>query len=173
MTSPHIDKTKNASELITVEGPDGPKEFCGKLLVDVSTEKPKQPRWTEMQLYRKDDGGGAYVLYSVGRSVVYHDPHGECNKGIRKSVKQLYTDVLDAEPCDKCEPEDYERLPLDSYVMMEEDRPKIFVCHTAEQVVSRLRFNGGNISGIGQQLLREAKLIDPAFDDIFRRPQRI
>ena len=162
-------------ELITIEAADGPKEFLGKVLVEVTTEKPYSPRWTEMKLCQKFDDDmqpTGYVLYSLGRSVVYHDVHGDCHKGVRTLVSDL---ISDAEPCQEpgCQPEDFHLLPGDSYVRMEEDRPKFFVCRTAGDVVARLRFNGGNISGIGQQLLREAAVIDTEFAAIFNRVERI
>jgi len=140
-------------------------EFEGVRLSEVSTETDAVPRWTDMALYRTDDG--RYVLSIVGRSVVYHEHNGRCNSGIPTPVAEINDDLAEElEPCVKCNPE-----PLDEFtglmVSLEEDRPAAYVCASADDVVTQLRNpkatgsrGTGQISGPGQRLLAIAAGVD-------------
>jgi hypothetical protein len=156
-----------ANSLIRVTDSAGVKEFMGVLLSDVTTEDPRVNRWTDMQLYKVTDGTGRYVLYIIGRSVVYHEYKGICNSGVRTTTTAL---PEDSEPCPRCEP-----TLLETVVALEEDRYTIHVCANAQEVLSNLRNrrSGNTISGPAQRLLSEASIGDDGIRSAIHTVERI
>jgi hypothetical protein len=157
------DVTGSGAELFRVRDAARTLEFFGSLLAHVTTESPRLPRWTTMDLYRADDG--RYVLSVVGHSVVYHVHDGPCNSGVPLPASRL---ASDAEPCPRCRPPGYDVDPgPDDVIDMEEDYYTVTVCPTAREVVDRLktRRNGttGPLSRPAMRLLQIAGTLDDAF----------
>jgi hypothetical protein len=146
-------------------------EFTGVLLSEVSTDTGKNPRWTEIELYRITEGQntGKYVLNTMGRSVVYHVHESSCNSGVPVSIKEVAGDT-EFEPCHKCNPETTERLaeiyavaPIGAImsVDLEEDRPKVDDVADPQELLRKLYSPKLNsISGPGQRLLAKAAYMD-------------
>jgi len=172
-----------------------PVDFTGMLLAAKTTRSSGRPRWTELALYRMADddqqarsspGGesayeypsGAYMLTSLGGSVVYHRASGGCEKGRRCETGLVASLDLDAVACEDCWPRKWrwpaegddplDLLPGDS-CRPERNRPKAVVCAGAEDVEGVLRDWSGSrkvrasrLSGPAQDLLEEAARADEA-----------
>lgn len=160
-------ESNSAGELIRVADSAGVKEFMGVLLGDVTTEGPRVNRWTDFQLYKVTDGTGRYVLYIIGRSVIYHEYRGDCNSGVRTKIENLPEDAV---PCHECNP-----TLRETYVSMEEDRYTVHVCANATEVLANLRNrrSGNTISGPAQRLLNEAQADDDGIREALRTVERI
>jgi hypothetical protein len=133
-------------------------EFVGKLLSEVSTDNNSSPRWTEMELYLITEGpnAGKYVLSVMGRSVVYHQHGGTCNSGVPTGVKDIDEEF---EPCHRCNPPAPNMLAATVTVDLEEDRPKIDMVSTPQELLRKLHNPKANaISGPGQRLLAIAAM---------------
>lgn len=102
-------------------------EFEGKMISGATTERPDDPRWTEINIYKTV--GGSYVIERIGRSVVYHVHGSECNYGIATRVENLPDD---AEPCKFCNPGAQEDLFAEDLVDFEIDIHSAEVCSAAE-----------------------------------------
>jgi hypothetical protein len=102
-------------------------EFEGKQISGATTERPEDPRWTEINIYKT--AGGSYVIQRIGRSVVYHVHGSECNYGIATRVDKL---PEDAEPCNVCNPGLPEDLDPEDIVDFEIDIHSAEVCNAAE-----------------------------------------
>lgn len=136
------------------------REFDGWLLAFATTESPDFPRWTTMDLYETTDGD--FVVYTVGHSVVYHDPGGSCNSGVLTEVADL---PEDAEPCPKCRPP---RDPQNS-VNLEAPLRQLHECDTPAAVRKAVcRYDRNTQTYIAsrpaQRLLSDAAAKNPAFD---------
>lgn len=161
---------------IVVQDAGGPRSFRGELISDLSWDnetardacrgKGEGTRWTDMTLYRAFDRGlpgVAYVLHTVGRSLVYHQHGSECRRGVRFRVDILgKTDRYDElEPCPRCRPAPLDEIDDEKYVAVEIDRPKIYKCRNGAQVLESLKDSyTGVISGLGQGLLEDAAMKD-------------
>lgn len=169
-TSPQTIRIRDASRTL---------EFVGVMLSDVSTETDRNPRWTEMELYKVEDG--RYVLSIVGRSVVFHEHDSQCNSGVPTQVSNLSQDLLDdLEPCQRCTPPDPEDLAGTPTIDLEADRHTVHVCADANAVVEKLRnpktassSGTGLISGPGQRLLAIAASLDDGIKDAVTVVDRI
>lgn len=174
---------------IEVRDAVSPMVFDGTLLVDrswdVATARAATgsgpTRWTDMLLYLADECHPfKYVLQIVGRSLVYHRP-GECHKkGAVSTVEQLTSSDLymDLEPCKICGPEDLDDLPLKATVSVEQARFTLHTLDTAADLMDVLRMNSrdgkrGNISGLGAQLLYDAKEKDAEIAAEMNKPKRL
>jgi hypothetical protein len=180
---------------ISIETMDGTLEFHGKLLGVVDNERRGRPRWAEIELYKYIDtdpahislnpdlntyGQQLYLLHTMGHSVVYHTPSGNCNRGILVPVKEIQDRAEfphDLEPCEECNPLRWEYSPEDSTVEVEVLRHLVYKCRTAEDVLAKLRRppRGGVpgapvLSSPGQRLVELVKYKD---DDIRLAAQRI
>jgi len=154
--------------LYTLPDATGTTEFFGVLLAAATTDDVREPlRWTNMSLYRVTDGpsSGCYVLSVVGRSRVFHELGGACEKGVRTHVDDLDEN---AQPCRDCSPAMLDDgWPVEDNVAMETDWPRVYVCQDAKGVLNRLRdpkgtsvHSAGGVSGIGSRLLETAKKVD-------------
>lgn len=165
----------NAVETIRVRDAAQIIEFDGFMLSNVSTETSAIPRWTEMELYRTEDG--RYVLCIIGRSVVYHRHDGPCNSGVPTPIAELSDDLMeDLEPCRRCNPPDVEELARVSTIDLEEDRHAAHVADRAADVISKLRdpkSSSGSISGPGQRLLAMASKVDDGIRSAATQVNRI
>jgi hypothetical protein len=137
------------------------REFTGVKVGEASTESQGYPRWTTLDLYRRDEDG-FYVLHSIGHSVVYHTVGSACNSGTQTEPDKL---PLDAEPCEKCKPAD----PPVGPVAMENSLIKLFICETVGDVhkaVTHTDRKTGlvSVSHVAQRLLMDAARNDPGFD---------
>ncbi len=140
-------------------------EFDGRMLADISTETQHDPRWLEMELYKLSDGTERYVLHLVGRSVVYHERHSPCNRGVKHSPSDQEWPA-DAEACQYCKPMDWRDPSAPAEYDLEMDRHTAYVCSTADDVVNYLRESSrhqrasGNLSAPAQRLLDAAAIND-------------
>jgi hypothetical protein len=157
--------------LVRVQANDRVLEFPGHQIGAASTrEMSGKPRWTEMALWRIDDGTGRYVLQRIGRSRIYHRDGGSCHLG----SSALATDApRDARPCPLCSPPHLEVLLMtpESRIALETDHFAATVCDNATDVLHRLRFRAdqerlpitsvsGNYSAPAQRILDEASQKD-------------
>ncbi len=168
-----------ATEIRVRDSAGRQRRFYGELLADVSwdprtatqaksqtsedTARTKGVRWTDMILYAADPDRYPYeyVLQIIGRSIVYHDITGHCNRGTRRLVGDINKEEPDRyevlQPCPRCRPKDLSVLKDKDIVSAEEDRYSLYMCHTVDDLVDQLvdpRIKA--IGGLGQRLLDEA-----------------
>lgn len=165
-----------------------PVSFLGVKMVDLSwdartatsTQGKRRPttRWTDMVLYQVTDPNVAYeyVLWVVGRSVVYHKPDGRCQRGVPMNVGKLIpTDryaVLAA--CPTCRPDDLDDLDEIDMVSVEDDRYTLHLCADAEALIEALEDKrDGSISGLAIRLLNNAAEIDPAIQQAMQKERTL
>lgn len=144
-----------------IETPDGTLEFKGKLLGVIDNERRGRPRWAEIELwkYAVTDQGDlrygqqAYLLHTMGHSVVYHRHEASCNRGVAVPVEEFPLRAefpSDLEPCDDtivrgnvvqkgCHPGDWQRMPAGTLLDLEVLRHLQFFCPTADDVLKQLR----------------------------------
>lgn len=152
------------SELKTywVEDVGRRRPLTGYFLSETSNRSPYKQHWTELRLYRTEDN--RYVLSVLGCSVVYHEPHSDCNSGVTTKIADLDDDRYDElVPCQRCNPDDLDDIPEERSVDVEQVRPTVHVCATAADLIAKLRdpkSPSGAISGLGQRLLGNAVRLD-------------
>lgn len=147
-------------------------QFEGEIVATSSsdvTTKPAKPKWTELELYRKTDGSGEYVLHVIARSVTYHSDNG-CDNGVRVKLADLATRYLDInceeptpEPCSICHPLDIldeDDIPKDMEVSAEVDWHTVYVCRTVDELLTNLRQTKG--PKVGQFGMPALVLLDRA-----------
>lgn len=144
-----------------IETPDGTLEFSGKLLGVIDNERRGRPRWAEIELWKyaiTDEhdiryGQQAYLLHTMGHSVVYHRHEAACNRGVAVPVEEFRLRAEfpdDLEPCDDtvvrgnvvqrgCHPGDWRDMPYGTLLDLEVLRHLQFFCPTADDVLSQLR----------------------------------
>lgn len=168
-------QTPGAYSTIVVKDQDGPLEFLGELVADLSwnyeiAEEYGHNRWTDLTLYRVREEGSeyAYVLQVVGRSVLYHRAGGPCRSGINLPVSVVMRDEDRYEAlkaCLDCQPDDLDYLDDAAIVAVEEDLPTLHRCRTAKEFVdvmnSRIQ-RERNKNGLSMKLLKVASSVDPA-----------
>lgn len=152
---------KSVEDRYEVETDVGSIAFTGVLLAEVRTDvQRRQPRWTELALYRitKGPNTGMYVLETVGRSDVYHRFGGPCKFGRRTDRSELTETSV---PCKDCNPDATDGSPLGTIVSMETDRPRGFECRQPEEVLKNLKDRyTGLLSAPARSLLEEAVQVD-------------
>lgn len=125
---------------------DIPIDFLGRLVGELDNGGGDRPRWAVLQLYRwqpRDGGPLGYVLYTIGHSVVYHEPDSACGKGVAVKVGSIET--ITSEPfedlmaCPECSPEDLADLDDDDKVEMERTWYKWVKCATDDELLLALR----------------------------------
>lgn len=162
---------------IVIEDTAGRVGFIGEQLGQASGENERKDRWTEMNLYRKEDG--SYVLQTVGRSAVYHRTDNRCGRGsVRQGVTTRVTDLPQAiEPCTRCEPPEPEDLDDSTMVNFESPRFKVQVFPTIEDLMTKLRYPNGvptpggyspTMSRVASDLVADAASRDPSIADTRR-----
>lgn len=189
-------------------GVEPDRVFDGELIADDSTEKrwcadcrePWRPeldycptcgseqedgsqRWSEFALYRHVDG--RYVLYVVGRTLVYHHIRNSCGpQGARSGHPVAVSEVArdehlgpDASPCRKCLPPELVDLATGSAVDCEVNRFTVDVCADPPEVLAVLRMPAGTstrpYSAPAERLIEAAKAADPEFAAALRTVQRL
>jgi hypothetical protein len=167
------DDSGNGPGVVQVRSADRVLQFAGALIASASTSVTHaKPRWTEMALYRVDDGTGRYVIQRVGRSRVYHRLGGPCGAGTAAPISELSDDSV---PCDRCSPPvlDVIRTMPWAKAALEQDRFVAVTCDDAAAVLAQLRrapeypdharpsLTDSRFSTPAQRLLDEARLGDP------------
>lgn len=151
-------------------------EFEGDLIAEATTERPNDPRWTEINIYRTT--GGSYVIHRVGRSVVYHLHGSECNYGIATAGAKL---PRDAEPCPTCKPASPEELFQEDLFDLEIDIHSAEVC-TAVELPQRLTHKKVNrstgqeerfMSSVSRRALQGALDADPGLASAVMNVRRV
>jgi hypothetical protein len=142
-----------------IETPDGVLEFDGKLLGVIDNERRGRPRWAEIELYKYlvtdtgDPGQQAYLLHTMGHSVVYHAEGSHCNRGVAVPVEEFRLRAEfpdDLEPCADtltrgnvtskgCHPADWRDAPAGTLFELEVLRHTKIICPTAEDALDWLR----------------------------------
>jgi hypothetical protein len=150
-------------------------QFKGEIVATSSSDvatKTAKPKWTELELYRKTDGSGEYVLHVIARSVTYHAVNG-CDNGVRVKLADLAQHYLDInceepmpEPCQVCHPLDIEdEIPVGMEVSAEVDWHTVYACHTVDELLTNLRqTKGPKKDQFGMPaliLLDRARRVDP------------
>lgn len=168
------------SKVICLQGATGSVEFQGRLLERVTTESDDDPRWLELEVYQVTDGTGRYVLYSVGKSVIYHQANSICNRGaLRKTSDADWPE--DAESCWRCHPADWKQVPSGTVFRLEIDRPTTFVCNTPAEVIENLKVGPhtkgklppGTLSGPARGLLDAIARVDEGFAAVMNHVERL
>jgi len=137
-------------------------EFTGTLIGESSTETPESTRWTEIRIYRTT--GGKYVIYRIGRSVLFHRHDGVCNTGVARQVKDLELDDEIAVPCSKCRPGELDDLEDTDVVDEELDKHAVTVCDADDvyrQLLLKRRDDTTFMSQPARRALEMAVLADP------------
>jgi hypothetical protein len=172
--------TSEAPSTIRVRDSAKVIEFQGRLVGEISTETPREPRWLEIQLFKVDDG--RYVVHLIGRSVVYHGHMSSCNRGIPRRVLDIPSD---AEPCRDCRPVRYDLNDLlseeaEALVDMESDRHTAYVCADGEEVLNRLRVPNrrhpeelGVLSAPAQRLINLVAPLDDGIASVVTTVERL
>lgn len=162
-------ETERQDGVIKLAMLDRTLEFQGELVESATMETAEQQRWTELELYRVTDGTGRYVLYVLGRSVVYHVHDGACNTGTPMKVRDLDED---AEPCKECHPDG---LEMDALVDRETDRSSAYVCETVAEVLDHLRSRRApdRFTAPGLKLLEKVVAVDEVFARAMRTVERL
>jgi len=166
-----------------------PVDFTGVLLAEKSTRSAGRLRWTELALYRMagedqhppegagdEYPSGAYVLTSLGASLVYHRGEGGCDRSRRCDPGRAGDLPPGFAPCEECWPvaerwpgdgDDPTELAPGDMCRPERNRPKAVVCAGAGDVEGTLRDWSGSrkvrasrLSGPAQDLLEEASKVD-------------
>lgn len=144
-----------------IESADGTLEFDGKLLGTVNNERRGRSRWAEIVLYKyliSDPadpryGQQAYLLHTMGHSVVYHRHDSACGQGVPVPVEEFplraeFPD--DLEPCTDtlvrgrvvasgCYPPDWTKAKAGTVFDLEVLRHLQYFCPTADDVLHQLR----------------------------------
>lgn len=125
---------------------DLPIDFDGWLVDELDNGGGSRPRWAVLQLYRwqpRDGGPLGYILYTIGHSVVYHEPDSACGRGVITTVGNIldvtpesYEDLM---PCPDCRPQDLADLDDDDEVEMEQIWYKWQKCATDDELLLALR----------------------------------
>lgn len=143
---------------VRLRSADGGVQFAGELVATSSSDsgfKPDKDKWTELELWRKTDDSGQYVLHIIARSVVYHR-QGGCNNGVPIRLAELSKRYLDVrctepipEPCIVCKPLDIEARLRDSDIIVnaETDWHTIYVCNSVSELLANLRQTKGKNAG--------------------------
>ena len=167
--------TSGAYGKIVVKDEDGPLEFVGEMVADLSwtydiADGYGHKRWTDLTLYRvrQPESEYTYVLQVVGRSVLYHRAGGTCRSGINLPVGVVMRDAeryQALKACPDCQPKDLDYLHESEVVAVEEDLPTLHRCRNAAEFVevmnSRIR-RERNKNGLSMKLLKVASAVDPA-----------
>lgn len=143
--------------------------FEGRKIASTDTYQVGKPRWTELALYTRDDGG--YVFQRIGHSAMYHTP--ECRKVFgRLDMEPVPVSKIDDEedyPCEECSPEDrksgqvvFERNKY-SAVAVDTVKQLLNAMHDRHRVTHEVR-----ISKLAQELLLVAAEQDVAIRDATR-----
>ncbi len=171
-------------------GLESGKTFDGTLIAKETTAKPGLKHWSEFELYRHVDG--RYVLYTVGRTVVYHVLDNSCGSNGRRTGVPVAGREVDsprnlgvfAEPCPRCTPPVLEDLAggvvvdceLNRFSCTVFDRPEEvgFVLRLPDEVVEKRRRLGQpfrQYSDPAERLLEAAKAADSVFAAALSAPQ--
>lgn len=164
-----------ASSMILVRDQDGPLEFVGEMVADLSwtyeiAESYGHSRWTDLTLYRVLEPGSeyAYVLQVTGRSVLYHRVGGPCRNGVNLPVSVVMRDeerYRALRACPDCTPKDLDYLEETEKVAVEEDLPTLHKCRSAADLVGVMTDRiqrERNKNGLSMKLLKFASAVDPA-----------
>jgi hypothetical protein len=144
-----------------IDTPDGTLEFYGKLLGVIDNERRGRPRWAEIELYKylvSDPGdplygSQAYLLHTMGHSVVYHRHDSACNRGVTVPVEEFplraeFPDDLEAcadtiirgnVVAKGCYPEDWQSAAPGTVYDLEVLRHTKIICPSAEDALQWLR----------------------------------
>lgn len=158
---------RDEAQEIELEGPTSSVTFTGWCLAEVSTRTRRSLRWTMMELYRiqNPQTDTNYVLYIIGRSVLFHLEDSDCNSGVLMPFGEL---PEEAAPCRDCVTQS-KTFGDEELVTFEDDLLTIHRCATAAEVIEKLfQINHDTskpeISRPALRLLKNASIIDPAFN---------
>ena len=116
-------------------------QFNGDLIAEVSTDDGERARWIEIQLYRRTDGSGGWVIHRKSDSVLYHRADTTCRtpKGARPGQESPAGELDEgSEPCAACRPPELRDLDPQEPVRIEVPRHNVHFRDTEQQVVDDL-----------------------------------
>lgn len=164
----------------TVRDRLGELTLRGIMLADARYGRSDRPRWTDMALYQVTDPASEfrYVLEIVARSFVYHRFGGSCVRAGHRI--NTVADVRESEhrwkwlvPCRRCKPPELEAMRLSDRIAEEKDKHQLYMCTDAEDILTRLYREKGEISELAAKLLIEATGRDPELEMAWRETRRI
>lgn len=143
--------------------------FDGYEVAHVSTRTEGRPRWTELALYKRDDGG--WVLQRIGRSNTYH--RIDCRKVVGRLDMEPVTvdDVVPEDyPCEECRPD----KSSDATVVFERDKYSAVSVDSSKKLLRAMQDRDRNthelrISTLSQELLRVASTQDQELQETIRQ----
>lgn len=142
-----------------------PMTFVGEEIAFVSTHRDDEPRWTEMRIYRTEDG--AYVFRRTGKSVMYHRP--ECARIFGRMDMTLAAEPdPDWYACDVCIPD-----TDDASVLLESDKEYARMAPNVRQLVYAVQQRHRDtheltLTPLGKQLLETAAEVEPRITEAVR-----
>jgi hypothetical protein len=148
-------------------------EFEGNLLGEVSSRRGQGPRWTELRLYRTENG--TYVLEKVGASVVVHAPG--CPDMIG-NLPRFQAEHPGADPsdgswwlCERCMASRSGTFVDMTRLLVETNRYWAIIAEDPSQIVDALyrrKAGARSMPRMSLDLLDEAGATDHAILDAFR-----
>lgn len=122
------------------KGMKSPVEIAGNRVGYGTSRRDGSTAWAEIRVYALDAGG--YLLHRTGYSLIYHTAKTRCvTRDGRQRGEPASVDDLpdDAEPCQRCKPDDPVDLPDgDATVRFEYPRHTFDKCELPEEVVEKL-----------------------------------
>jgi hypothetical protein len=125
--------------LITDKGMLKPVEIHGRRIGFGTSRREDSLAWAEIEIYKLNDGG--YMTHRAGYSLTYHTADTKCmtRNGDQKGEPATVDDLPDeAEPCQRCRPEQPEYLANDAEIRFEFPRHTFDNCEDPGQVEERL-----------------------------------
>lgn len=135
-------------------------QFWGKFLDSEDTDNGDSLRWAELRLYRIVDtnpdhdhslpahdenrdmyGKEMYLLYTIGHSLVYHDPKASCRGGklVRAGeFRNRAEDWGELVMCPECSPEDWEIVSPETVFRLELPWYTYIPCQSPQKVIASL-----------------------------------
>ncbi|AOW92395.1 hypothetical protein BFN03_05855 [Rhodococcus sp. WMMA185] len=136
--------------------------FTGTLLGHITSERPDSLHWTELSIYRKEDG--LFIAHRVGVSCVAHRADCSAIEGKNlPAVADMKSDEFateDRRPCPVCRPDIASEAAADpASIRGETDRHWVGICKDAFSLISALHTNRHGVrslSGLASAALSQA-----------------
>lgn len=141
--------------------------FTGTLLAESSSRTVGKPRWTDLRLYRTDNG--TYILEKVGASRLMHMPGCRKSMGDLPRFQDLYPGADPDDPefaYDDCVPDPYDFTAL----RIEQDRHWAQITERPEAIVKAvMRYKGGvtKMPYTSAVLLAKAAEVDDGIAEVY------
>lgn len=141
--------------------------FEGYKLSEATSERDDSTRWTEIEIYRTEDG--RYVAHRVGVTTLVHNM--DCRVIISKKLPRTWEikpdefQLKDRVPCDVCRPDIELAMKTDpASLVAETDRHWVSISETANAMIESLytsRQGSRSLSSIASNAIMQAAGRDP------------